>query len=119
MTFQQSADWLRGKIEQLGDIEEPGVLACGGLVPFPTTKGLTMFHWKDGLYFGRMPDGSVRVIQQPNQGSHQDFPRIDAPVEGALLDVTIPAAEWASITSSVSATSETSESYQAALALHG
>lgn len=79
-----------------------------------------MFHWKDGLFFGRRADGSVRIILDPSPRM-DSFPNPEAP-EGAYegpLDVTIPAAEWASITSSVSAKSETSESYQAALALHG
>ena len=81
-----------------------------------------MFHWKDHIYFGRRADGSVRLIvgQSAHVNSLSGFPEADAePYPDVSLDVTIPAAEWASIVSSVSKTSETSEIYQAAVAFHG
>jgi hypothetical protein len=57
----------------------------------------------------------VRIIKKEADG----FPRADdGPVEGATLDVTIPAAEWASIVSSVSKDGEAT-SYVRATELHG
>lgn len=80
---------------------------------------MTVFHWKDNLFFGRKADGSVRVLKFDLHPA--DWPRADEPGTPAptMLDLTIPAAEWASIVSSVSKSGETSESYEAARALHG
>lgn len=77
-----------------------------------------MFHWTNNFYFGRKADGSVRVLKFDL--APKDWPKADEPASApAALDYTIPAAEWASIVSSVSKTGETGESYQAAKVLHG
>lgn len=78
-----------------------------------------MFHWRDNFFFGRRADGSVRVLKFDL--APKDFPKADEPGTPvpAALDMTIPAAEWASIVSSVSKAGETSESYQQAVAFHG
>ena len=44
------------------------------------------FHWKDGIYFRRELNGDVTMRRE---ATATDFP--------PLLQVTIPAAEWASI----------------------
>jgi hypothetical protein len=61
------------------------------------------FHWRDGWFFKRLPDGSVRVQHR-------------APDAGPSVDLLIPSNEWASIVASMSAEGETAESYQDALA---
>lgn len=77
-----------------------------------------MFHWTDNLYFGRRADGSVRIIKLATTPA--DFPKADedSTPAPALLDVTIPAAEWASIIVAVSATGESGEKYRRAVELH-
>ncbi len=71
------------------------------------------FHWKDGWYFERLDDGSVRI-------RHED-PATKA--EGAYVEndvcIDIPIDSWASIVASVSAKGETSETWKEALHLHG
>lgn len=75
-----------------------------------------MFHWTDGFYFGRRADGDVRVLKF--ERSPAEWPKADAPTyPDATIDKVIPAAEWASITSSVSKSGE-STNYQAAVDLH-
>jgi hypothetical protein len=59
------------------------------------------YHWREGIYFSRMESGDVRIHKAP-----------------ALIDMLIPANEWASIVSSVSKGGETSESYSGTLAFH-
>lgn len=78
-----------------------------------------MFHWTDNLFFGRRQDGSVRVLKFGSDW-RGGFPAADAPAyPDAVIDKIVPAAEWASITSSVSRSGETSETYQRAVELHG
>lgn len=62
------------------------------------------FHWRDNWFFGRMPDGSVRVA------------RITA---DRVTEIVIPAPEWASIVCSVSSEHETGERWNAAQDFHG
>lgn len=59
-----------------------------------------MFHWRDGLFFGRSDDGAVRILKD------------------GVIDVTVPVVEWASIVAAVTASGETAETYQQAEALH-
>ena len=69
------------------------------------------FHWKDGWYFKRMKDGSVRVMhsaEMPMTGEEYLHP-----------DLTIPPNEWASIVCSVSAGGETGERWEASQDFHG
>ncbi len=63
------------------------------------------FHWRDGWYFSRNEDGSVRV-QQRSPGLSD-------------TTITIPAPEWASIVCSVSKDGETGERWNAAQDFHG
>ncbi len=66
------------------------------------------FHWRDGWFFARNDDASVRVM-------HRNSPQSD----WFAVDITIPAAEWASIVCSVSADGETSERWDVAQDFHG
>ncbi len=63
------------------------------------------FHWKDGWYFKRLPDGSVNVMFYDRRYIHPDL--------------TIDADSWASIVASVSARGETADSWQAIREFHG
>ena len=58
------------------------------------------FHWRDGIFFERRTDGSVRL-------------------RCCHIDKVIPAAEWASIIATMSLPGETSEAYQKAREFHG
>jgi len=62
------------------------------------------FHARDGWYFQRQDDGSVKI---------------SAAVSRSTETLTIPPNEWASIVAAVSAQGETAETYQAALSAHG
>lgn len=75
-----------------------------------------MFHWRDNLYFGRRADGSVRVLKFSVLPSHYQPRADDGHYERALLDVTIPAAEWASIVACVAASGD-AVNYQRAVEL--
>jgi len=66
------------------------------------------FHWRDGWYFRRNPDGSVRVMLR--EGPQSEWLRVD---------VTVPANEWASIVCSVSVGGETGERWEQAKRFHG
>ena len=57
------------------------------------------FHWREGWYFKRLEDGSVRVRVK-------------------RLLVTIPPNEWGSIVASVSPRGDTATTYAAAMRLH-
>lgn len=59
------------------------------------------FHAKDGWYFERQDDGSVKV---------------SAAVDRSTEVITLGPSTWASIVASMSAEGETSQSYQRALA---
>lgn len=74
--------------------------------PKETPKG---FHWRDGLYFKRTENGSVRMTKFARGGASEE-------VES---DVVIPPNEWASIVASVSVAGETSERWDAAQDFHG
>jgi hypothetical protein len=63
----------------------------------------TGFHANDGWYFASGEDGKVKISAAVNRCDET---------------ITLTAAEWASVVAAVSAQGETSETYQAALALH-
>lgn len=65
------------------------------------------FHWKNGWYFKRESDGSVR-IRKVEHASGLD-----------MVDAIIPPAEWASIVCSVSRDGETGERWNQAQDFHG
>lgn len=67
------------------------------------------FHWQDGLFFKRVPDGNVRIRQHAERGASDEV----------LSEIIIPPNEWASIVCSVSHDGEDSERYRMALRFHG
>jgi len=74
----------------------------GSLISPPIDSG---FHWRDGWYFKRLDDGTVRVLLVHGQQIYQHL--------------IIPDNEWASIVCSVSADGETGERWQQARNFHG
>jgi hypothetical protein len=82
----------------------------------PTKKEMKMaYHWRNGWYWSRLPDGSVEVR------NHGDFEKHDSNCGSGDGRVTlvIPPAEWASIVSSVSKGGESNGGYRAAVDFHG
>jgi hypothetical protein len=67
------------------------------------------FHWTDGWYFKRLPDGSVCIRKQGPDHQKVQF------AESAI----IPAAEWASIVCAVSKDGETGDRWNQAQDFHG
>lgn len=63
------------------------------------------FHWRDGRFFKRMPDGSVRLSHVHGESLQSQF--------------NIPAPEWASIVCSVSEQGETGERWEESQDFHG
>ena len=68
------------------------------------------FHWAEGWFFKRLPDGSVRVRKHHHHRGPETRP---------VVEIIIPAAEWASIVCSVSALSETFDRWNQAQDFHG
>jgi hypothetical protein len=71
-------------------------------------RATTGFHWREGWFFKRLPDGSVRVVNRENPAS-----------EWLMVDITIDLLSWSSIVCSVSAEGETAERWDAAQEFHG
>jgi hypothetical protein len=61
------------------------------------------FHAKDGWYFERQEDGSVKIR---------------AAVDRSTEVITLPPMEWASVMAALAAAGGTSETFQAARRLH-
>jgi hypothetical protein len=66
------------------------------------------FHWREGWYFRRFDDASVRVTKYANGGASRQVEHV----------MVIPPNEWASIVASVSAHGENGETHRGALAFH-
>lgn len=91
-----------------------------------------MFHQRDNLFFGRLPDGNVRIVKFSgpphvmwwhNENActvPTDHPRADGEFRSVqvILDVQISSNEWASIVSSVSRDGEANGRYYKALEFH-
>lgn len=79
-----------------------------------------MFHVSDNLFFGRLPDGRVRLIKfkhpQAKWPSVAD-PEMRSPLPGEL-DLTLSDHQWSSIVAAVSAQGENGDRFYAALAFH-
>lgn len=65
------------------------------------------FHARDGWYFRREDDGSVRISAPDSMGP------------GASQVITLDANTWASVVASVSRNGETADSFAAADRFHG
>lgn len=67
-----------------------------------------MFHWRDGWFFERMPDGSVMITKRKDAG-------LESPI---ITREIIPPGEWASIVASVSIKGENDRRWYTALDFH-
>lgn len=65
------------------------------------------FHWRGGLYFRRLPEGSVRITYFHTYNSFPTYAAFE-----------IPSLEWASVISTVSEIGETSDNYKNAIKFH-
>ncbi len=77
-----------------------------------------MYHYRDNWFFGRRPDGSVRILHLPDHPGDGPFPEVEEEYPQAAADITVDASCWASIVSSVSLQGETGCSYHTALNFH-
>ena len=81
-----------------------------------------MFHWRNNLFFGRRKDGGVRIVRCPDTfNTSTNWPDPDIAVEGADIDLVIPANEWVSIVASVAERDgvEIGAAYESSKKLHG
>jgi hypothetical protein len=67
-----------------------------------------MFHWRDGWFFERMPNGSVMITKRKDAG-------MESPI---ITREIIPPEEWASIVASVSIKGERDRRWYTALDFH-
>lgn len=75
-----------------------------------------MFHNTDNLYFGRLPDGKVRILKLP--ATPVEWPKADGVYPDALFDATIDSDSWGSIVASVSAKGEEGGRWYQAMDFH-
>ena len=83
-------------------------------------RGQTMFHWNDNMYFGRHYDGGVRILKFSAPLNQGEWPKVTESYHdvNVILDVTIPASQWASIVASVSKSGEQDGRYYKAEKFH-
>ena len=94
-------------------------LACAFLFSRRTyLKGLHMFHLDNNTFFGRMPDGSVRVIKFKSPPTEWPAGTSTYVNESCDFDFTIPASFWPSIVASVSKQGEENGRFYEAQAFH-
>lgn len=79
-----------------------------------------MYHQNDNLFFGRLEDGSVRILKLSHRPPHwplsTDPPHVHAKL--VQFDATIPHTMWASVIAGVSAMGEEHGRYNLAKAFH-
>lgn len=71
-----------------------------------------MFHVKDGLFFDRLDNGTVRVV------ATSDGMAVAEGGANVALDVTMDAAAWCSVIASMSAYGEDGGGWERAKAFH-
>ncbi len=81
--------------------------SCDALDILDEKRAEAGFHWRNGIYFKRMPDGSVRI----RQFCYFNY-------SPTYKDWIIPASEWATIISGVSIDGASKEKYDAGLLFH-
>jgi len=74
-----------------------------------------MYHAKDGLYFKRLPDGSVKILVKRKLPGWWEG---GAPVDESPIEVTLDSLTWASAVASVSKRGDVTEVFEEALRLH-
>lgn len=75
-----------------------------------------MFHVTDNLYFGRMPNGDVRILKFKEPP--KDWPLVYGDYEGLETDLTVKSNHWASVVASVSVRGESNGRYYEASDFH-
>jgi hypothetical protein len=75
------------------------------------------FHSRDGFYFERLEDGTVRVSLCLH-GLANTGRADQAPVAVVVRSVDLPENEWASVVASVSSLGDTGENWQRARDFH-
>ena len=56
-----------------------------------------MFHVGDNPFFGRMEDGSVRILKLPEPRSGEPWPKVTDDRSDAMFDVYIHEQMWVSV----------------------
>lgn len=74
-----------------------------------------MFHWKDGWFFWRQPDGSVSFEHRVYGSEKNELGELMYTIDAKD---NIPPDSWCSIIASVSINGETSETFQSARKFH-
>lgn len=77
-----------------------------------------MFSLRDGIYFGRLPNGRVRLLILPRPLDGGEFPKIDQPYPNAILDTAIDDGHWGSVVASVSEGGEANGRWYTAMDFH-
>lgn len=75
-----------------------------------------MFHLSDNLFFGRLPDGKVRVVKFA--APPKDWPQADGVFPDAVLDQEIDDGGWGSVVASMSAKGEGDGRWYKAMDFH-
>lgn len=75
-----------------------------------------MFHHSDNLFFGRLPDGKVRILKFASPPP--DWPTVDGTYPDATLDHTLDDGHWGSVVASVSAKGEQDGRWYKAMDFH-
>ena len=78
-----------------------------------------MFHFKDNLFFGRLPNGDVRILKFAMSPAH--FPQATQQQFDTQpsFDATVDANSWSSVVASVSAGGEEGGRFYVAKEFHG
>ena len=79
-----------------------------------------MFHYMNNLFFGRLADGSVRILKfhMDKKWPEGESPKIDQRYPDSMIDLEIDPNGWASIVASVSKQGETGERFYRAEKFH-
>ena len=80
---------------------------------------MSMYQHADGLFFGRLPNGDVRILKlsPTNLLAAQGFPTVDGIYPNAILDVIINDGLWGSLVCAVSG-GESGGRWQKAMDFH-
>lgn len=74
-----------------------------------------MFHWRDGWFFGRTPDGSVLFEHRVYGTEKNELGELMYTID---VKENVPSDSWCSIIASVSVNGETAETFQTARKFH-
>lgn len=75
-----------------------------------------MYKLNNGVYFGRLPNGNVRLLVLPDDRA--EFPAVDGDYPDARLDLVIDDGHWGSVVAGVSAKGEADGRWYRAMDFH-